>query len=436
MRTLPGFLLVFISLGAELRPAPEGAWVPLAHGLEARLRAGQASFDSSGKIEILVDVRNTGEMEAYLETLYDVMQLSLYQDGKEVRPELARLFGPKHRTIYSTDSRWVKPGQSSWFPATYEHGAFNLFSAYAAFSLSPGKYEVGASIRLSAGQRIGNGNLREGVIDLKPIVIEVTGKPLPPWPQLGGGKPIEGLEVPEATQKLSARLRALPPRDAVAALLDEYHKAQAALQGFRYEIEDNYIYVGQPLMRAAFSAGTGWLCERGPAANELKPVHWFDAAQKVEVRHYAGETTIQRHDKPNVRAINPSYDSDPVVFPLALIAYTQYGENWLCRRDGDLLVLAVSYSDQNLVWIDLRSLAVLSKTYHYKIDKPSCEVTRLEGYRYLDAFPFPVPRRQVTEYYSPPDQKEPSPVYTRTLRSVELRKSPLPELRLPPIPKQ
>jgi hypothetical protein len=417
-------------------PAPEGDWVSLAYGLEARLRAGQAGFDSAGQVEILVDVRNTGEVEAHLDTLYDVVQLRLYQDGKEVRPALARLFGPNYRTPYSTEVLRLQPGKSSWFPATYTHGAFNFFSAYSAYSLSPGKYEVRASLRLRAGIRGGNGNIKDGIFDLKPITIAVTGKPLAAWPLLGGGKPLEGLEVPEATRKLSARLRSLSPHDAVAALLDEFHKAHAAVQGFRYEIHSTYRHSTQPWMRASFSAGTGWLCECGPSATEPQPVHWFDASRTTEVRIYDGKTMLEKHDKQNVRAINPSYDRDEMLFSLALIDDNQYGQNWLCQRDGDMLVLAVSYCDCHLVWIDLRTLAVLSKTYHYKFDRPSCELTRLEGYRYLEAFPFPVPSRQVVETYSPPEQKEPSSSYVRTLKSVQLSKQPLPELRLPPIPER
>jgi hypothetical protein len=434
MRPLIGFVLVSVSLGAEPRPAPEGAWVPLVHGMEARLRAKQASFDSAEKIEIVVDVRNSGQAETYLDTFY-VVQLRLYQDGKEVRPELTRLFGPTHRTPFSPEVRWLEPGKSFWLPATFEHGAFNLFSAYAAFSLSPGKYEMHGSLRLRAGLRTVDRSVREGVIDLKPIAIEVTGKPLPPWPRLGGGKPLEGLEVPEATRKLSARLRALSPRDAVAALLEEHRKAHSALQGMRFETEDDRYRFSEPWLRFSFSAGTGWLAEGGKAADELQPVRWLDVAKKTEVQHLFKETKIIRHDKPDVRPINPGYDRNEAVFPMELIEQHQSGENWLCRRDGDLLVLAC-YGDQTLVWIDLRSLAVLSNAYHYKYDRPSCSVTRLEGHRYLEAFPFPVPRREVTEYYTPVDQKEPGQVYVRTVRSVELRKSPLPELRLPPIPKQ
>lgn len=423
--------------GQPADKAAEGAWSKPVHGIQCRLSITKPAFDVDEllpaariyhKTEVLLSIKNTSSEMIQVKTSTFGIRLLVQQDGKPVAPlfeqnwpEEDRAWDP--RSVHN--HQWVDPGKEIAFPVLFLGHDSNFGTPLARYWLKPGRYQVKAVFRTRVRGARHADPVKPVQIETNTIDFTVTGtnKPLPQWTRRRAdiSEP-----TPAATKKLSDDLLQLPPRRAAERYVQEYDKALDTFGTITGSYTCKSAWSNHVYENVTYVKGVGFVRIVGADAQAAKRIMWRDYVRKATVMDQAssGENWVA-FDGSGVQF--DFYSFSPIAYSFPMRSYLASKDaRWEAWREGDVLFISSAWY-QELVAIHLPTLAVLSMNswgflYHY------------EKQHYLEGFPFPIPRRCVSESYASRRAAEPERWWVSELQ-VTLKKERQKDFAVPPIPK-
>ena len=214
-------------------------------------------------------------------------------------------------------------------------------------------------------------------------------------------EPLRLNDIPAPTQKLAARLRAMPAKAAFWALVEAWKEADSQLGTVEVERFGPPSGVYSKYGRWLRVRGKGQIIAFGKSRADAKISEWIDRKSALAVSDGANSSSARWGIRPDY--VPWGYAMQSMAFPYR--KFTSNSHEWFeYRREGDVLIVARRHARISRFWIDLRSLAVLAELYG---PQTWYYVRHASGYRYMDGLPFPVPTKFVEERYRNADDQEP-----------------------------
>jgi hypothetical protein len=213
--------------------------------------------------------------------------------------------------------------------------------------------------------------------------------------------------MPESTRKLSAKIRALPPREAYVALRKAWSAAYADIGTIEITLTHNPASSDTARLRWLRVKGVG--CEHRIGADPEKAqdlIAWADFRKgytaQSSVRGFRARMEWGLRPWPPAHAFGVQHSRGLQMQHLT----DNIEKDFAFKREGDMLIVEdTRYRAERRTWIDLQSLAVLASV---RRRKQYTTIMDASLYHYVGDFAFPVPARTVITTYRRPDDPPPA----------------------------